>query len=160
MLESYTVDYELVTESSKEFIRVHKRFSCVQIEPGLKLGPSANNAGAPLVNGIYREDVELNDALCFSRIGLIDGRPARFFIFLCENADLTKHWFISVTPLHGRPGTRADINFSTAPLNDTCKRLPPKNGWVTSSYGNYPAPRVIVNCLLLEGHDFVTLKNI
>lgn len=109
-------------------------------------GPSqivVRGAGHSAVNGVYLRDGAFEGASKFSREGEYDGKPCKFSVFRCQVTDNKKHWFISIVPLGCIPGTHEDIDFYSAPVTKTCRKLPPLSGWRRSNEGHYPAPMVL-----------------
>jgi ubiquitin carboxyl-terminal hydrolase 9/24 len=97
-------------------------------------------AGNPAVNGVYAKDGYFERACKFSRAGDYNGQSILFSIFQCNVSNNTKHWYISIVPQRGLPGTSADVDFYSAPVTDDCADLPPLSGWTKSNEGKDPSP--------------------
>ena len=97
-------------------------------------------AGTEQVNGVYSQDGYFEGACKYSRQGLWNGVTDRFYIFQCNVSNNTKHWYISIIPSGGNPGTSADIDFYTAPVNKECEQVPPENTWIKGPEGKDPVP--------------------
>ena len=79
----------------------------------------------------------------YSKEGEYDGRIVQFSIFQCNISNSTKHWYISIVPTNGNPGTSSDIDFYSAPVTEHCRYLPPQDGWVKSNEGKDPSPLLV-----------------
>jgi len=101
-----------------------------------------DGAGNPAVNGVYAKDGYFERAFKFSRAAEHNGQPVLFSIFQCNVSNNTKHWYISIVPARGRPGTSADVDFYSAPVTDSCNDLPPLHGWTKSNEGRDPSPNL------------------
>mmetsp|Transcript_43869 Transcript_43869/g.105841 ORF Transcript_43869/g.105841 Transcript_43869/m.105841 type:complete len:3072 (+) Transcript_43869:108-9323(+) len=101
------------------------------------------NAGNPAVCGVYSKHGSWERAYKYSKQGEYDGRVVQFSIFQCNVSNNTKHWYISVVPTHGNPGTSSDIDFYSAPVTDSCRYLPPQEGWTKSNEGKDPSPLLV-----------------
>ena len=103
-----------------------------------------SKAGNTAVNGQYYRDGEHEGSIRYSKSGHHDGRDALYSIFKCNVSNYTKHWYISVVPTQGEPGTSADIDFYSAPTGvDDSDGLPPKLGWVKCNALGMDPPPVI-----------------
>ena len=100
-------------------------------------------AGNPAVNGVYAKDGYFERVGKFSRPGEYDGKPALFSLFQCNVSNNTKHWYISVVPSSGQPGTSADLDFYSAPVTENCRALPPQGGWTKANEGRDPSPTLV-----------------
>ena len=106
-------------------------------------GPSrviVSGAGNPAVNGEYARDGYFESAYKFSRPGEWEDKTVLFSLFQCNVSNNTKHWYISIVPVKGQPGTSADVDFYSAPVAEHCHDLPPPTGWTKSNEGRDPAP--------------------
>jgi hypothetical protein len=104
-----------------------------------------NGAGSPDVDGEYKRDNDFEGAFRFSKEGQHNGRDAVYSIFRCNVSNNTQHWYISVVPIPGRPGTSNDIDFYSAPAIDqdsTQFACPPERGWVKAGVGMDPPPTI------------------
>jgi ubiquitin carboxyl-terminal hydrolase 9/24 len=115
----------------------------------LDLGPSGNDgpthvvvqgAGNPAVDGTYSQDGFFESACRYVKDGYWGPQRTKFYIFLCNVSNNTKHWYISIVPYGSNPGTSSDIDFYTAPMTETSRHLPPQTGWVKTSEGKDPVP--------------------
>jgi ubiquitin carboxyl-terminal hydrolase 9/24 len=104
---------------------------------------SVEGAGHPAVNGVYARDGYFERACKFSRPGEYNGKEVLYSLFQCNVSNNTKHWYISIVPIKGQPGTSADLDFYSAPVTDNCTELPPLNGWTKSNEGKDPAPTLV-----------------
>ena len=114
-----------------------------QEEPSTNDGPYqiiVDGAGNPSINGVYDQDGHFQGACRYARTGRWESRPHRFAIFQCNVSNNTKHWYISIVPPGTVPGTSADIDFYTAPVNDDCRVVPPRTGWVKAQCGEGNSP--------------------
>jgi len=100
-------------------------------------------AGHPAVCGDYQRSGTWERAYKYSKNGEHDGRHVQFSIFQCNVSNNTKHWYISIVPTHGNPGTSSDIDFYSAPVTDHCRYLPPQQGWTKSNEGKEPSPMLV-----------------
>lgn len=100
-------------------------------------------AGNPAVNGVYTRDGFFERANKYSRSGEYDGKTCQFSVFKCNVSNNTKHWYISIVPVKGAPGTSADTDFYSAPVTETCIDLPPQTGWTKSNEGQDPPPTLM-----------------
>jgi len=99
------------------------------------------NAGNGACNGVYHQDGYFSEACRY----VMEGRGtnnsiARYYIFQCNVSNNTKHWYISIVPRGSNPGTSSDIDFYSAPVTETCRRVPPCDGWVKAPVGTDPPP--------------------
>lgn len=101
---------------------------------------AVEGAGNSAVNGIYTRDGIFERASKFSRTGEYHGEPCLFSLFQCNVSNNTKHWYISIVPGKGPPGTSADTDFYSAPVTESCSELPPLSGWTKSNEGRDPPP--------------------
>lgn len=101
------------------------------------------NAGNPAICGVYQKHGSWERAYKYSKQGEYDGRVVQFSIFQCNVSNNTKHWYISVVPTHGNPGTSSDIDFYSAPVTEQCRYLPPQGGWTKSNEGKDPPPLLV-----------------
>jgi ubiquitin carboxyl-terminal hydrolase 9/24 len=99
-----------------------------------------SGAGNPAVNGQYTKDGYFERAFKFSRVGEYNGKSAVFALFQCNVSNNTKHWYISVIPSKGLPGTNEDVDFYSAPVTTESQEIPPFTGWIKSSKGQDPPP--------------------
>jgi ubiquitin carboxyl-terminal hydrolase 9/24 len=109
-------------------------------------GPSriiVEGAGHSTVNGVYARDGYFERACKFSRSGEYGGKTVLFSLFQCNVSNNTKHWYISIVPVKGQPGTSADLDFYSAPVIENCTELPPLSGWTKSNEGRDPAPTLV-----------------
>lgn len=97
-------------------------------------------AGNPAVNGVYARDGAFERAYKFSRVANYNGKPSLFSIFQCNVSNNTKHWYISIVPPRGQPGTSVDLDFYSAPVTEGCTTLPPLDGWTNSTEGREHPP--------------------
>ena len=97
-------------------------------------------AGNIAVNGEYVQDWYFERRPQYVKDGTWNGMRYKFFIFLCNVSNNTKHWYISVVPYGGNPGTSTDIDFYTAPMTEVSGYIPPKTGWAKAAEGKDPAP--------------------
>jgi ubiquitin carboxyl-terminal hydrolase 9/24 len=102
-----------------------------------------DGAGNPAVNGTYIQDGAFEQAIRYVRDGIWRTLRYRFFIFLCNVSNNTKHWYISIVPDGVNPGTSSDIDFYTAPITEASLSVPPTTGWAKAGEGKDPAPRLI-----------------
>jgi ubiquitin carboxyl-terminal hydrolase 9/24 len=100
-------------------------------------------AGNSAVNGIYAKDGYFERACKFSRPGEFDDKTVLFSLFQCNVSNNTKHWYISIVPVKGQPGTSADLDFYSAPVTENSTELPPLSGWTKSNEGRDPPPTLI-----------------
>ena len=98
--------------------------------------------GTPGVNGTYHQDGYFGNACKYAKEGVWNGASQKFNIFQCNVSNNTRHWYISIVPVRGSPGTSADIDFYTAPLTPECQKIPPASGWAKAQEGTHPAPRL------------------
>jgi len=108
-------------------------------------GPSqiyVQGAGHPAVNGLYTRDGRLQDACKYTMEGKYKSESVRFMLFQCNVSNNTKHWYISIVPRNGQPGTSTDIDFYSAPVTESCTNLPPLNVWTKSNEGKDPPPKL------------------
>lgn len=107
---------------------------------------TVEGAGNPAVNGLYMQDGFFERALRYVR-HVRDrnspGKTQRFYIFLCNVVNHTKHWYILIVPAGANLGTSSDIDFYTAPVTAASQTVPPKTGWSKTSKGIDPPPRLI-----------------
>jgi hypothetical protein len=101
-----------------------------------------SGAGNSAVNGEYFKDGVFENALKFTKEGKHNGTSASFSIFKCNVSNNTQHWYISVVPSQGSPGTSADIDFYSAPAGHNDSELPPRVGWTKSNEGIDPSPSI------------------
>lgn len=97
-------------------------------------------AGCDEVNGCFHQDGYFEMAAKFAMEGTWRNVRQRFLIFQCNVSNNTKHWYISIVPYDGSPGTASDIDFYTAPATGEHVRLPPETGWIKSQQGLDPPP--------------------
>jgi hypothetical protein len=100
------------------------------------------SAGTPEVNGVYNQDGSFENACKYFREGKWRGVDYRFHIFQCNVSNSTKHWYISIVPYGGNPGTSSDMDFYSAPVTPECIRIPPTIGWVRAPEGQEPSPEL------------------
>ena len=108
-------------------------------------GPSrvvVEGAGNPAVNGVYSRDGYFERACKYSRTGDYKGQNMLFSLFQCNVSNNTKHWYISIVPANGQPGTNTDVDFYSAPVTEACTELPPLTGWTKSNEGEDPPPKL------------------
>jgi len=101
---------------------------------------TVQGAGNPAVNGVYSQDGLFSNACRYAKQGHWNSNDYTFFIFQCQVSDNTRHWYISIVPYSGDPGTGSDIDFYSAPVTEECKHIPPRVGWVLSDEGKDPSP--------------------
>ena len=113
------------------------------------------NAGARDVNGAYHQDGFFENACKYSRVGRWKNGNYKFFIFQCNVSNNTRHWYISIVPSGGSPGTSSDIDFYTASVSADCAQVPPAKGWSKGPEGVEPCPalRFIQNRVEAEEND-------
>jgi len=113
------------------------------------------HAGNPTVNGIYQQSGLFGGACRYIRRGYWKEKEFQFFIFQCPVSNNTKHWYISIVPFGGNPGTSSDIDFYTAPVTHECQSVPPVLGWTKAAEGLDPPPSVQPRTLPdeIEAHD-------
>ena len=112
------------------------------------------NAGAPDVNGTYNQDGYFEGACKYSRVGRWKNGNYRFYIFQCNVSNNTRHWYISIVPSGGSPGTSADIDFYTSSVNTDCSTVPPLKSWSKGPEGIEPPPVLrFVNRPAVEEND-------
>ena len=99
-------------------------------------------AGTRAVNGVYSQDGYFENACKYCKDGRWKESEQKFYIFQCNVSNNTKHWYISIVPFGGNPGTSSDIDFYSAPAGHECLRVPPDKGWVKAPEGTDPAPRL------------------
>jgi hypothetical protein len=97
------------------------------------------------VNGVYSQDGYFEHACKYSREGRWKNSNYRFLIFQCNVSNNTKHWYISIVPYGGNPGTSSDIDFYSAPATPDCQLVPPPKGWVKAPEGQEPSPTLSYN---------------
>ena len=98
--------------------------------------------GTPGVNGTYHQDGYFENACKYGKEGVWNGATHKFNIFQCNVSNNTRHWYISIVPVRGSPGTSADMDFYTAPLTSECTKIPPASGWAKAQEGADPPPRI------------------
>lgn len=98
------------------------------------------DAGSESVNGVYMKDGYFERAPKFSKLGEYNGSHAMYALFQCNVSNNTKHWYISVIPAKGQPGTNEDVDFYSAPVTTESLEMPPFTGWIKSSKGQDPPP--------------------
>jgi ubiquitin carboxyl-terminal hydrolase 9/24 len=106
-------------------------------------GPASvivSGAGNPAVNGAYTKDGYFERAFKFSKVGEYNGKDAMYALFQCNVSNNTKHWYISIIPTKGQPGTSADVDFYSAPVTVESQEIPPLTGWTKSNEGRDPPP--------------------
>lgn len=99
-----------------------------------------SGAGNPAVNGVYTKDGYFERAYKFSKVGEYNGKNAIYALFQCNVSNNTKHWYISIIPPKGQPGTSADVDFYSAPVTNDSQEIPPFTGWTKSNEGKDPPP--------------------
>ncbi|GAX26841.1 ubiquitin carboxyl-terminal hydrolase 9/24 [Fistulifera solaris] len=97
-------------------------------------------AGNPAVDGVYSQDGFFSNACRYTKHGRWKDTDYKFYIFQCPVSNNTRHWYISIVPYGGNPGTSSDIDFYTAPVQEDCVHVPPKIGWVKANEGRDPSP--------------------
>jgi len=100
------------------------------------------DAGMEQINGTYHQDGYFENACKYSKNGVWKGATYRFFIFQCNVSNNTRHWYISIVPTGGNPGTSSDIDFYTAPAGLEPSQIPPLRGWVKAQEGEEPLPNL------------------
>lgn len=100
-------------------------------------------AGNPAVDGAYSQDGFFSNACRYTKHGRWNETDYKFYIFQCPVSNNTRHWYISIVPYGGNPGTSSDIDFYTAPVQEECLRIPPKSGWVKANEGTDPSPVLV-----------------
>jgi ubiquitin carboxyl-terminal hydrolase 9/24 len=104
--------------------------------------------GTPGVNGVYTPDGVFENAGKYGKDGMWDNRKHRFSIFQCNVSNNTRHWYISIVPVGGNPGTSADVDFFTAPIgpNQSAvnEQVPPAGGWTKAQEGADPPPSLLL----------------
>jgi ubiquitin carboxyl-terminal hydrolase 9/24 len=114
-----------------------------QIAPNPNNGPyqvAIQGAGNPAVNGVYAQAGFFNKICQYSKRGHWKDEDHRFFIFQCHVSNNTRHWYISIVPSGGNPGTSSDIDFYSAPVTENCAKIPPQDGWIKATEGKDPTP--------------------
>ena len=101
---------------------------------------SVVGAGSPSVDGVYALDGSFEHRPKYVRDGVWQEKRYKFYIFLCNVSNNTKHWYISIIPYGGNPGTSADIDFYTAPMTEDNESFPPTQGWTKALKGKDPPP--------------------
>jgi ubiquitin carboxyl-terminal hydrolase 9/24 len=101
-----------------------------------------SGAGNPSVNGVYTKDGYFERAFKFSKIGEYNGKSAMYAIFQCNVSNNTKHWYISIIPANGQPGTNEDVDFYSVGVKLESRVTPPYTGWTKSSKGQDPPPSI------------------
>ena len=97
--------------------------------------------GTAAVKGTYHQDGYFESACKYGKEGPWNGNPnQKFNIFQCNVSNNTRHWYISIVPARGQPGTSADIDFYTAPVTQVCEKIPPTTGWTKAQEGADPPP--------------------
>lgn len=102
-----------------------------------------DGAGHAAVNGMYARDGYFERACKYSRPGEYKGEACLFSLFQCNVSNNTKHWYISIVPVNGQPGTSADVDFYSAPVSGAYTELPPLGGWTKSNEGKDPSPTLV-----------------
>jgi ubiquitin carboxyl-terminal hydrolase 9/24 len=103
--------------------------------------------GTPGVNGVYTPDGVFENAGKYGKAGVWDNRNHRFSIFQCNVSNNTRHWYISIVPVGGNPGTSADLDFFTAPIGRNqapTSKVPPPDGWTKAQEGADPPPTLLL----------------
>lgn len=122
------------------------QFDTLDLGGSISDGPShisVEGAGNPAVNGIYMQDGFFEAAIRYVMDGNWKNNRYKFYIFLCNVSNNTKHWYISIVPYGGNPGTSSDIDFYTAQMTEKSTIVPPKTGWMKTGEGSDPAPRLV-----------------
>ena len=101
---------------------------------------SVEGAGNPAVDGIYSQDGFFESAIRYVMDGNWNNNCCKFYIFLSNVSNNTKHWYISIVPYGCNPGTSTDIDFYTTPITEKSVTVPPKTGWVKTAEGKDPPP--------------------
>ena len=141
-----------------------RTFEEIEMDTTYERPPPGNievtGAGHPAVNGLYTRDGVFETAYKYSKTGEYNGAQCQFSVFQCNVSNNTKHWYISVVPASGKPGTSADVDFYSAPVTETCREYPPVSGWSKAGEGREPAPelfftdgRVVVDDQHLGGEE-------
>ena len=81
-------------------------------------------------------------ALRYSREGIWNNSQYKFYIFLCNVSNSSKHWYISIVPKGSNPGTNSDIDFYTAKITESSIKVPPQRGWTKAVEGKDPPPEI------------------
>ncbi len=98
-------------------------------------------AGIPSINGVYERDDELHGTPRYTKYGEHKGEKVSYVLFKCNVSNNTKHWYISIIPENGHPGTNTDIDFYSAPVvTDASDEFPPTTGWSKANEGKEPPP--------------------
>jgi ubiquitin carboxyl-terminal hydrolase 9/24 len=129
-----------------------------QIEPVANDGPfqiTVQGSGNPAVNGVYSQDGFFANACRYTKHGRWNNTDYKFYIFQCHVSNNTRHWYISIVPYGGNPGTSSDIDFYTGPVTEECRHIPPRIGWVKANEGKDPCPTLDFRYLPDEGNDTV-----
>lgn len=126
------------------------RFDAIDapMTPSQNDGPyeiQVEGAGNPAVNGVYHQDGFFSHACRYAMLGRWKNADHRFFIFQCNVSNNTQHWYISIVPFGGVPGTSSDIDFYSAPVTEDSRSLPPCTGWIKANEGTDPVPRIVYN---------------
>ncbi|KAL7573772.1 hypothetical protein ACA910_007801 [Epithemia clementina (nom. ined.)] len=100
------------------------------------------NAGTADVNGTYQQDGYFEGVCKFSRVGRWKNGNYKFYIFQCNVSNNTRHWYISIVPSGGSPGTSADIDFYSASVSSDCSTVPPLKTWAKGPEGVEPCPNL------------------
>jgi hypothetical protein len=98
------------------------------------------DCGTHGVNGTYHQDGYFENACKYAKQGVWKSSTVKFSIFQCHVSNNTRHWYISIVPSRGSPGTSADIDFYTAPVLDENDKIPPATGWIKAQEGTEPVP--------------------
>lgn len=99
-------------------------------------------AGIPSINGIYVCDGEFGCVNRYSKVGEHNDEKVLFVLFQCNVSNNTKHWYISIVPKNGQPGTNTDIDFYSVPVTEASDDYPPMTGWTKAPEGKDPPPTV------------------
>ena len=112
-------------------------------------------AGNPAVNGVYHHDGIFSCACRYAMFGRWNNADLRFLIFQCSVSNNTLHWYISIVPFGGIPGSSTDIDFYSAPVTDECRSVPPSTGWIKANEGTDPIPRLLYNNRSINPNEIV-----
>jgi hypothetical protein len=142
--QSDQFDNSAMNESEDEEDSQFDRVSEGPLLPKFNDGPFeiiVSGAGSENVNGIYHQDGYFNNTCRYCMDAEWGDSIRRFHIFQCAVSDNRMHWFISVVPTGSQPGTNSDIDFYAAPVTESSRTVPPREGWQKAAHeGLDPAP--------------------
>ena len=108
------------------------------------------HAGLGPVNGVYHCDGTFDSVGKYIKHANWKGAPELFSLYRCNVSNNSKQWFISIVPSGVQPGTKADLDFYSAPMDYTRPDLPPSQGWTTKGEGLIPLPTIRIITNLIE----------